>query len=446
MINRELYMEQITPFIDKPFVKVITGIRRCGKSVVLRLIREELLRRGVSEDYIIYMNFESFEWIDMKEAKALYAHIREATKASGKYYILLDEIQEVTDWEKAVNAFLVDLDVDIYVTGSNSRLLSSEFSTYLAGRYVAFHIMTLSFREYLLFHDLPLTISVSDRKTEFLKYLRMGGFPAIHTANYDYNAIYKIVYDIYSSVILRDTVQRHSIRNVEMLERVVKFVFDNIGNKLNAKNIADYFKSQQRKVDINTIYNYLNALDSAFVIQRIPRYDIKGKEILQTNEKYFVSDLSLIYSVMGYRDRLIGGMLENLVCMELKRRGYEVYVGKQDEKEVDFVAIRREEKIYVDTLRGKLTQLEAGYTAHRKQSHEEKEELEKQLKKMKRMMAGYQEFLRLPEIRPLHIEFVERKRTEQLQRQLEEERQRQEQEARDRERRQARSARGMRMR
>ncbi|MDU8958441.1 MAG: ATP-binding protein, partial [Bacteroides sp.] len=237
--------------------------------------------------------------------------------------------------------------VDIYVTGSNSRLLSSEFSTYLAGRYVAFHIMTLSFREYLLFHDLPLTISVSDRKTEFLKYLRMGGFPAIHTANYDYNAIYKIVYDIYSSVILRDTVQRHSIRNVEMLERVVKFVFDNIGNKLNAKNIADYFKSQQRKVDINTIYNYLNALDSAFVIQRIPRYDIKGKEILQTNEKYFVSDLSLIYSVMGYRDRLIGGMLENLVCMELKRRGYEVYVGKQDEKEVDFVAIRREEKIYV---------------------------------------------------------------------------------------------------
>ena len=196
MINRELYMEQITPFIDKPFVKVITGIRRCGKSVVLRLIREELLRRGVSEDYIIYMNFESFEWIDMKEAKALYAHIREATKASGKYYILLDEIQEVTDWEKAVNAFLVDLDVDIYVTGSNSRLLSSEFSTYLAGRYVAFHIMTLSFREYLLFHDLPLTISVSDRKTEFLKYLRMGGFPAIHTANYDYNAIYKIVYDI----------------------------------------------------------------------------------------------------------------------------------------------------------------------------------------------------------------------------------------------------------
>lgn len=174
-MNRELYMEQITPFIDKPFVKVITGIRRSGKSVVLRLIREELLRRGISEEYIIYMNFESFEWIDMKEAKTLYAHIREVTKTPGKYYILLDEIQEVNDWERVVNAFLVDMDVDLYVTGSNSRLLSSELSTYLAGRYIAFHIMTLSFREYLLFHHLPPTISAIDRKSEFLKYLRMGG-------------------------------------------------------------------------------------------------------------------------------------------------------------------------------------------------------------------------------------------------------------------------------
>ena len=347
MINREQYMEQIVPFIDKPFVKVITGIRRSGKSVVLRLIRDELLRRGVREERIIYLNFESFQWIDLKEAKALYAYIRGQAGDAGKYYILLDEIQEVDGWEKVVNSLLVDLDTDIYVTGSNSRMLSSELATYLTGRYVAFHVMTLSFREYLTFHDLQANDPTLNRKEEFQKYLRMGGFPAIHTADYGYEAIYKIVYDIYSSVILRDTVQRHNIRNVELLERVVKFVFDNIGNKLNAKNIADYFKSQQRKVDMNTIYNYLNALESAFIIRRIPRYDIKGKEILQTNEKYFVSDLSLIYSVMGYRDRLIAGMLENLVCLELKRRGYEVYVGKQDDKEVDFVAIRREEKIYV---------------------------------------------------------------------------------------------------
>ena len=348
MIDRELYMQQIIPFIDQPFVKVIAGIRRCGKSVVLQLIREELMKRGVDKNHIIYMNFESFEWMDVKNAKALYIHISNVVKsAKEKYYILLDEIQEVEHWEKAVNSFMVDWDVDIYVTGSNSRMLSSELSTYLAGRYVDFHIMTLSFREYLDFHGLSLFQDKIGLHEEFRKYLRMGGFPAIHTADYTYEAIYKIVYDIYSSVILRDTVQRHGIRNVELLERIVKFVFDNIGNRLNAKNIADYFKNQQRKVDINTIYNYLSALEGAFIIQRVQRYDIKGKELLQTNEKYFVSDLSLIYSVMGYKDRLIAGALENVVYWEMKRRGYKVYIGKQDDKEVDFVALRREEKIYV---------------------------------------------------------------------------------------------------
>ena len=290
MINREQYMEQIVPFIDKPFVKVITGIRRSGKSVVLRLIRDELLRRGVREERIIYLNFESFQWIDLKEAKALYAYIRGQSgvpadhvihlrytseeldedmtakqmyrdikgrmEGSERYYLLLDEVQEVSGWERAVNSLLEDTNADIYVTGSNSRMLSSELATYLTGRYVAFHVMTLSFREYLTFHDLQANDPTLNRKEEFQKYLRMGGFPAIHTADYGYEAIYKIVYDIYSSVILRDTVQRHNIRNVELLERVVKFVFDNIGNKLNAKNIADYFKSQQRRVDMNTIYNY----------------------------------------------------------------------------------------------------------------------------------------------------------------------------------------------
>lgn len=349
MIERDLYMRQIIPFIDQPFVKVIAGIRRCGKSVVLQQIQNELLKRGADKEHIIYMNFESFEWIDITDAKSLYAYMSEKIKGGGgKYYILLDEIQEVEHWEKAVNSFMVDWEVDIYVTGSNSRMLSSELSTYLAGRYVDVHIMTLSFKEYLDFHGLSASaMSRTDLREEFKKYLRMGGFPAIHTAHYPYEAIYKIVYDIYSSVILRDTVQRHGIRNVDLLERIVRFVFDNIGNRLNAKNIADYFKNQQRKVDINTIYNYLNALESAFIIQRVQRYDIKGKELLQTNEKYFVSDLSIIYAVMGYKDRLIAGALENLIYAEMKRRGYNVYIGKQDEKEVDFVALRREEKIYV---------------------------------------------------------------------------------------------------
>ena len=243
---------------------------------------------------------------------------------------------------------MADFDADIYVTGSNSKILSSELATYLAGRYVSFHITPLSFGEYLLFHGIS---SVQDDRmvlsSEFLKYLRSGGFPGTHIADYSQEEIYKLVYDIYSSVILRDTVQRYGIRNVELLERTVKFVFDNIGNRLNAKNIADYFKSQHRKIDTNTVYNYLNALQGAFIIQRVPRYDIKGKEQLQTNEKYFVGDLSLIYAVMGYRDRGISGALENIVYWEMRRRGYDVFIGRQDELEVDFVGIRRDEKIYV---------------------------------------------------------------------------------------------------
>ena len=340
-------MGKIRPFIDRPVIKVIAGIRRCGKSVVLQLIKEELERRGVPKERIIYMNFESFEWMDIVDAKSLYLYIKKRVEMVGnKVYILLDEVQEVQGWEKAVDSFMVDWDVDVYVTGSNSRLLSSELSTYIAGRYVSFRIMPLSFGEYLLFHN----VANADKdvlRGEFLNYIRMGGFPAAHTGNYSYDSIYKLVYDIYSSVILRDTVQRHGIRNVELLERVVRFVFDNIGNRLNAKNIADYFKSQQRKVDINTIYNYMNALQGAFILQRVPRYDIIGKERLQTNEKYFVSDLSLIYAVMGYKDRMISGALENIVYWEMVRRGYDTYIGKYNNREVDFVGVQGNEKIYV---------------------------------------------------------------------------------------------------
>ena len=314
---------------------------------MLQLIKEELERRGVPKERIIYMNFESFEWMDIVDAKSLYLYIKKRVEMVGdKVYILLDEVQEVQGWEKAVDSFMVDWDVDVYVTGSNSRLLSSELSTYIAGRYVSFRIMPLSFGEYLLFHN----VANADKdvlRGEFLKYIRMGGFPAAHTGNYSYDSIYKLVYDTYSSVILRGTVQRHGIRNVELLERVVRFVFDNIGNRLNAKNIADYFKSQQRKVDINTIYNYMNALQGAFILQRVPRYDIIGKEQLQTNEKYFVSDLSLIYAVMGYKDRMISGALENIVYWEMVRRGYDTYIGKYNNREVDFVGVQGNEKIYV---------------------------------------------------------------------------------------------------
>ena len=345
MIKRDLYLNQICDFIDKPFIKVITGIRRCGKSAILTLLRDELLRKGIAEENIIYINFESFEFSDIDKADKLYNFIKAKITGKQRYYILLDEIQEVVSWEKAVDAFLVDFNADIFITGSNSHLLSSELATFLSGRYVEIHIYTLSFSEYLFFkHNRK---EVSDLYREFEYFLRMGGFPVLHTGEYTYETAYKVVFDIYSSAILRDTVQRFNIRDVELLERVVKYVFDNVGNKFSAKNVADYFISQRRKIDLNTVYNYLNALEGAFIVYRIPRYDVKGREILKTFEKYFVGDQSLLYAVMGYKDRLISGVLENIVLLELKRRGYRVFVGKSDDKEIDFIAELKEKKVYV---------------------------------------------------------------------------------------------------
>jgi predicted AAA+ superfamily ATPase len=346
MIYRPTYLEKIRPFIGKPLIKIITGIRRSGKSTVLKMICTELSESGISEDQIISINFESFAFSHLLEASNLYEHIKERITTNQKYFLLLDEIQEVKNWEKVINSILLDFDTDIYLTGSNSHLLSSELATYIAGRYIEIPVYTLSYKEYLTFRlnffpDEPLS-----RET-FTEYLRKGGFPVIHTSDYTIDSAYKVVYDIYSSVILRDTVQRYKIRDIELLERVIKYAIDNIGNTFSGKNIADFFKNQQRKVDINTIYNYLYALEGAFVLNRVSRYDIKGKEILKTQEKFYVSDVSLIYATMGLRDRMIAGILENIVFLELKRRGYKVFIGKTDNAEIDFVAEKKELKIYI---------------------------------------------------------------------------------------------------
>ncbi len=346
MISRPLYIKQLVPFIDKPQVKILTGIRRSGKSTILGLLQKQLIESGIAPEQILVMNFESFAYADFKTAKSLYEYVKDKIENGQKYYLLLDEIQEVEQWEKAINSFLVDFEVDIYLTGSNSHLLSSELSTFLAGRYVQIPIFTLSYKEYLDFEKEKFLEQKNDQG-DFERYLRMGGFPVIHTQDYDAESAYKVVRDIYSSVILRDTVQRHNIRDIELLERVLRYAFDNIGNTFSGKNIADYFKSQQRKVDINTIYNYLTALESAFVLYRVSRYDIKGREILKTMEKFYVGDLSLIYATMGYRDRMISGMLENIVFLELKRRGYQVYIGKLGTKEIDFIAEKAGGKLYI---------------------------------------------------------------------------------------------------
>lgn len=299
MISRPIYIEQLNNFINKPQIKIITGIRRSGKSTVLRLLKEALLNTGVKDEQIIFVNFESFAYAEYTTAPKLYQYVKEKIQKDQKNYLLLDEIQEVENWEKAVNSFLVDFDVDIYLTGSNSHLLSSELATFLAGRYVEIPVFTLSFREFVNFrkHYFPDEGTPSNTFTD---YLRKGGFPVIHTVNYNEETTYKVVRDIYSSVILRDTVQRHKIRDIELLERVVRYAFDNIGNTFSGKNVADYFKNQQRKMDINTIYNYLNALEAAFILYRVSRYDIKGKEILKTQEKFYAGDVSLVYATRGY--------------------------------------------------------------------------------------------------------------------------------------------------
>jgi predicted AAA+ superfamily ATPase len=335
------------PFINKPFIKVITGIRRCGKSCILLLLMEKLKREGMGEDRFIHINFDNMEYFELRNAHALYAHVKQLMKDSGPYYVLLDEIQEVESWEQAVNSLLLDGRADIYITGSNSRLLSSELATYIAGRYVEFKIQPLSFAEFLTFRAQGSGGTAAYTQEDLNAYIRLGGFPAVHTGDYGEEESYRIISDIYSSAILRDTIQRQKIRNVELLERVVKFVFDNVGNTFSAKSVVDYLKSQQRHMDIETVYNYLKALETAFIIKRISRYDLKGKEILKTQEKYYAGDHALIFALTGYRDRFIAGILENIVLNELERRGYHVFIGKLGDREIDFVGERKAEKIYV---------------------------------------------------------------------------------------------------
>jgi predicted AAA+ superfamily ATPase len=314
------------------------------------LLKDELEAQGVDSGHIIHINFENLSYTDLRSAPALRSRLLELIRDSGLYYILLDEIQEVAEWEKALNSLMVEAKVDIYITGSNSRLLSSELATYIAGRYISIPVQTLSFEEYRSFRPAAETESPGtgmETQRLFRDYLRRGGFPRIALDNNDYEQDYKAIYDIYSSILLLDTVKRHNIRDIELLNRVIRFVLDNVGNTFSAKKIVDYFKSQRRSAHIETIYNYLDALEQAFIIKRIPRYDIRGKELLKTNEKYFVGDHGLIYALLGYQDHALSGVLENIVMHELERRSYTVYTGKLGDKEIDFIAQRRQEKLYI---------------------------------------------------------------------------------------------------
>ena len=345
MIDRPLYLNKIMPYVDTPFVKILTGVRRCGKSTILKMIMKKLKEeRNVVDEQILNYRFDSMEYEDMT-TKELYLELKSKILQDKKMYLFLDEIQEIEGWEKVVNTLAADFDVDIYITGSNSRMMSSEISTYLTGRYITFHIYTLSFEEYLTFKKSYTTLK--DLKQEFSNYVRLGGFPATHLQDYSQDEVYTIVKDIYNSTIFSDIVRRNQIKKIDQLERVVKYTFNNIGNTFSAKSISNYLKAEQRKIDNETVYNYLEKLQKAYILHKCSRYDLQGKAILKTQEKFYLADISLRYSVLGYSVDSVASSLENIVYLELKRRGYDVYIGKMNDKEIDFVATKQNNKIYV---------------------------------------------------------------------------------------------------
>ena len=345
MISRPIYTDKIMAYTDTPFVKVLTGVRRCGKSTILKMIMEKLQNeRSIPKEQIVSMRFDSMEYDDMN-AKQMFETVKARLCDGGRTYFFFDEVQEIDGWEKVVNSLASDYDVDIYVTGSNSRMMSSEIATYLTGRYISFRIFPLSFEEYLTFRK--EYTELKDVHTELADYIRLGGFPATHLRAYSQDEVYTIVRDIYNSTIFSDIVRRNQIRKVDQLERVVKYTFSNVGNTFSAKSISDYLKSEHRKIDNETVYSYLEKLEKAYLLHRCSRYDLQGKEILKTQEKFYLADTSLRYSVLGYDQDSVASSLENVVYLELCRRGYDVNIGKTSDGEIDFIAQRQGEKIYV---------------------------------------------------------------------------------------------------
>lgn len=345
MIYRAMYVDKIMAYADTPFVKILTGVRRCGKSTILKMIMQELeTKRNVLPERIVSYRFDSMEYEDMT-AKQMFIELKKRISKDGRTYFFLDEMQEIKGWEKVVNSLASDYDVDIYITGSNSRMMSSEIATYLTGRYVSFRIYTLSFDEYLLFKS--SYAEVDEPKKELVNFVRLGGFPATHLQKYTQDEVYTIVRDIYNSTIFSDIVKRNQVRKIDQLERVVKYTFNNVGNTFSAKSISDYLKSEKRKLDNETVYSYLEKLEKAYLLHRCSRYDLRGKEILKTQEKFYLADTSLRYSVLGYNSDTVASSLENVVYLELCRRGYDVQIGKTPDGEIDFVATKQNNKLYV---------------------------------------------------------------------------------------------------
>lgn len=346
MIKREIYMQRIRPFMNTDLIKVFTGIRRAGKSVMLELVKNELKEFGISEENFLCINFEQFSNSQYLDVQSLYKKIVDFQKnTKGKIYLFFDEIQEVTGWEKCINSCRIDFDCDIYITGSNAKLLSGELATYLAGRYVEFVIYPFSFAE---FFEMNLLKNPNvDKSTCFMQFLKTGGMPFLSNFPDDDSAKSQYLIDIYNSVVLKDVVKRNNIRDVDTLERIVAYAFSNIGHIFSATSLSKYFKSENRKISHDTILNYLKFCSEAFLFYKINRYDLEGKKIVTVNEKYYCADHGLREALFGKNIQNIDQVLENIVCLELLRRNYKVYVGKKGDLEIDFIAEKQGKKIYV---------------------------------------------------------------------------------------------------
>lgn len=346
MIKRETYMKRIRPFIGKELVKVMTGIRRAGKSVMLELIQDELRSTGVSSENFISINFEDLRYVHLLNAMALHEEIlKRVEHIEGKIYLFFDEIQEVADWEKCINSFRVSLDCDIYITGSNAKLLSGELATYLGGRYVEFVIYPFSFTEFLeLYHTIEPDASMQQC---FRKYLLAGGMPYLANIRYEEEPAKQYLTDLFNSVQLKDIVKRNKVRDVDLLERIIAYVTANIGTTFSAASLVKFLKNERRSTSTDTVLNYIKYCCDSYLFYQVKREDLQGKQILSTNEKYYLADHGIREAVFGGNMRDINLILENIVYMELLRRGYKVTVGKTGDKEIDFVCDQRGEKLYV---------------------------------------------------------------------------------------------------
>ncbi len=351
LINRPEYLKHLIDNKDVDLIKIVTGIRRCGKSSLLDLFHDYLLENGVKEENIVYMNLESLKYRDLTDYLSFYDYVKGCIAKEGKTYLIFDELQAVMHWEKAIESFRLDFDVDIYITGSNAYLLSSEFSTLLSGRYVEIKVLPLSFKEFLSFYTFEENVSIEEK---FQKYLQFGGMPILREYNFNEARINQALDGIYSTVVLHDILQRNGGLDQKVLQKIMLFLCSNIGSITSPNNIGNVL-TQEGKIESKkgkgvigkTVSKYIEMLRNAFIFSTVGRYDVKGKQLLKTLEKNYIIDLGFRNMLLGYRDVDRGHILENIVFLELVRRDYRVYIGKVGDTEIDFIAEKPNEKIYI---------------------------------------------------------------------------------------------------